>query len=123
MQIKGAMAQQQLIPGQQQMQQQQIQENQLKLDQTKALNDAYRSALVVNPDGSNDIDTGRLTQSLAASGVGGSQIPGVMKAVTDYKKGIADLQDTQAKVATAHADNGGAIGAAVKAANSIRTCL
>jgi len=102
--------------GQQQLQQQQIQEGALRLQQTKALNDAYRSALVVNPDGSNDIDTSRLTQSLAASGVAGSAIPSVLKGVTDYKKGLADLQDTQAKVAAAHADNGGALGSAVKAA-------
>jgi hypothetical protein len=101
---------------QQQLGQAELAEKQNQLSQMKALNDAYRSSVVVNPDGTADVDTGRLTQALAASGHGGA-IPAVLKQVNDYKQSSANLSEAQGKVAALEADAAGALGASVRQAN------
>jgi hypothetical protein len=109
--------------GQQQLQQQALQtgglenqQRQIALDQTKALNSAYQGSLTQNPDGTVDIDPGKLTQALSASGHG-SAIPSVLKGVQDYQKSNADLLKAKNEVAQQQKDNGGDIGATVKAGN------
>lgn len=107
---------------QSQRQQQQIgalelQEKQRALAQTQAVNDAYRSALTVNPDGTPEIDTGKLSGALATGGHG-STIPTILKGIQDYKKSSADLSEAQGKVAVLEQDAGGSLGATVKSANN-----
>ena len=94
-----------------------IQHEQMQLDQTKALNDAYKDALTVGQDGSTDIDSGKLTNALGQAGHG-SAIPSVLKGIQDFKKSGAELNELNGKVATQRADFGGTIGSTVAAANN-----
>lgn len=89
---------------------------QRQVDQLQATNSAYRDALTVGADGTPDIDTGKLSQSLTKAGFG-SAVPSILKGVQDYKKAHADYLETRGKVATQQLDMAGAIGAATKAAN------
>lgn len=109
--------------GGQQLQQQQIQgaqlENQQKqyqLGQTQAINQAYRDALKVNPDGQPSIDTNALSQSLASSGHG-EAIPGILKNTADYQKSMADASKAQQDVQTSMQDAMGSVGKAIQNAN------
>jgi hypothetical protein len=115
LQMKNAIAQQPLIQGQQQLQQQAIQEGQLRLDQTKAMNDAYKSAIVTGPDGTAHIDDGKLQQVLS-QGPAAANIPAVMEGLTKWHQGVATLNKTKADLASAQADNAGAMAATVSAA-------
>jgi hypothetical protein len=103
--------------GQQQLQEGNLdlQSKQMQIDQTKALNDAYRGALTTNPDGTPDIDTGKLTQAITASGHG-SVLPDVLDKAQKYKQSTATLQKTLGEVAQQQRDNFGDLGATVKAA-------
>jgi hypothetical protein len=101
-----------------QLQQQQLvgvgQENQMRqeqLDTMRATNQGYSDSL--NADGT--IDVGKLTQSLAKQGHG-SAIPSIIKAQTEYQKTIADLSETNGKVAAQQADAAGMLGLATKKA-------
>lgn len=115
-QIQGIQQRQQLLPGELQAQQLENQQRQIQLKQMADTAAAFKSSLVTNPDGSYDIDSGRLTNALAASG-SGQAIPTVLEGVNKYREGIATLKKTQADVAAAHTNNGGALGAAVAAAD------
>src|SRR5690348_14288395 len=64
------------------------QQRQLQMQQTQALNEAYRGAITPGEDGSATIDTDKLSRALAASGHGAA-IPTVLKGVTDYQKSLA----------------------------------
>lgn len=116
LQLKSLIGQQQLLPEQLKAAQLENQQKQIQIKQMADTAAAFKSSLVTNPDGTYDIDPGRLTNALGASG-SGQAIPAVLEGVNKYKEGIATLQEAKAKVAAAHVDNGGAIGAAVKAAN------
>lgn len=102
---------------QQQMGALEIQEKQRALAQSQAVNDAYRGALTVNPDGTPNIDAGKLSSALSAGGHG-SAIPTILKGIQDYKKSSADLSEAQGKVAVLEKDAGGSLAAAVQAANN-----
>lgn len=91
------------------------QQRQRSLDQQKAVDDAYRDALTPQPDGSVAIDSSKLTHALSLNGHG-SVIPSILEANNKYQKSTADLQEAQAKVTIARADNAGAMAAAIKQA-------
>lgn len=112
-QLQVLMGQQKLLPEQLKAEQLENQTRQISLKQMTDTAAAFKSALVTNPDGTYDIDAGRVSNALAASG-SGQAIPTVLEGINKYKQGIATLKETQAKVAAAHQDNGGAIGKAVK---------
>lgn len=111
-QLRGG--QQEMALRQQQMQTQQLQqqEMQMNLDQRKAINDAYHDALTVNPDGTPNIDTGKLSQALATNGHG-EAIPDIIKGVAAYQTSQATLKEAQQKVGVGERDAAGAAGAAV----------
>jgi hypothetical protein len=95
------------------------QENQMRdvqMQQMQTLNNAYRSALTIGSDGSASIDTGKLTNALAAGGAG-NRIPDVLKGVTAYQQSVANLAETHTKVAAAQADAMGSVGSALQKAN------
>jgi hypothetical protein len=94
-----------------------LQDKQRQMAQTQAVNNAYRSALTIKPDGTPDIDTGQLSNALATGGHG-SAIPGIIKGINDYKKSSADLSEAQGKVAVLEQDAGGSLAATVKAGNN-----
>ncbi len=88
------------------------QTRQRSLDQTDALNQAYSNALSVGPDGKPSIDTGGLTKALATNGHG-SAIPGILKGVADSQESIAKLAKTRGEVRGQEGDAAGAIGSAI----------
>lgn len=94
--------------------QQNIQEQQYQVAQRKALNDAYRQALTVGPDGAPSFDQSKLTSAAAQAGYG-SAVPDIMKHLTDYQKSVADLKESQQKIEIGNRDSAGALGAALKA--------
>lgn len=114
--IKNQMQEQQVRAQQLQAGGLENQQRQIALDQTKAANDAYHAALTVDEAGQPKIDTGKLSESLAATGHGAA-IPGILKNVTDYQKAAADLQETQTKVQAAASDSLGYLGAAIQKSN------
>lgn len=81
-----------------------------------AVNDAYRSALKINDDGSTDIDGQELTKHLATAGYG-AEAPSILKGINDFKKSQMDLQEAHQKIATQAKDSLGALGYAIKQAN------
>lgn len=110
-------------PYQQQILQQQAQagtlENKLRqyqLDQTQAINQAYKDAFTVDENGNSTLDTKKLTQSLANAGHG-SAVPSIMRNYTEFQTSTADLQKKQADLQLAAQDSLGSLGAAFKAAN------
>lgn len=123
LQEAGQFANLQAIAGQKQLQQQQIQsgalelqQRQQQLDQTAAINEAYKNALVPGENGAApSFDSDKLQNALALGGHGAA-IPGVMKGINDNAKAAADLATARTKVATDQADFGGSVGATVKAA-------
>jgi hypothetical protein len=92
-----------------------LQQHQRALDQSKALDEAYRNALTVTPEGTADIDTGKLTTALGQAGHG-SAIPGVLKSVQEYKKASAELSKTQGEVGAQEADFAGSLGSTLRTA-------
>jgi hypothetical protein len=109
---------QQLAEGQQRMAANELdlRTKQQQLEETKAINDAYRSSLSVAPDGTASIDSTKLTRGLAAAGHG-KAIPSILEGVTKYQKANADLAEAQGKVKVQEADAAGALGAALAASN------
>jgi hypothetical protein len=96
--------------------QQENQQRQLQIQQTQALNQAYKDALVVNPDGSADIDMGRMSKALAAAGAG-SQIQPALENFTKYKQSVASLAETQGKVREQQQDAAGMLALSSRWAN------
>jgi hypothetical protein len=113
----GQLGQQQLAEGAQRMQENtlNLQEKQRQMDQTRAVNDAYRNALTIGSDGAASIDSGKLTKALSAGGHG-SQIPSILEGVTKYQKANADLAKVNGEVKVQEADAAGAMGATLEAA-------
>jgi hypothetical protein len=102
-----------------QAQQQQLQEGQLdieakqrQIDETKALNQAYLSA--INPDGT--IDSGKIAPGLIQSGHG-NLVPKIQKGIADSQKSMADAAKANADAATAQTDFLGTVGSTLKTAN------
>lgn len=109
--------------GNQQLQQQQIQgaklenqQRQYQIGQTQAVNQAYRDALKINPDGTPTIDTNSLSQSLASGGHG-EAISGILKTTADYQKSMADAAKAQTDVQTSYQDAMGSVGKAIQNSN------
>ena len=111
----------------QQLQQQALgQENQQReyqLGATKAMNEAYKGAVTVDSNGQPKFDTEALTKSLSTAGYG-SEVPTILKHVTDFQKSQADLQKVNQDIAASkqtmqekQTDMMGSVGAAIKAAN------
>jgi polyhydroxyalkanoate synthesis regulator phasin len=93
-----------------------LQDRQRQLDQTTAINEAYKNALVPGANGAApSFDSDKLQNALALGGHGAA-IPGVMKGINENAKAAADLATARTKVATDQADFGGSVGATVKAA-------
>jgi hypothetical protein len=88
------------------------QQRQIQMDNMRKLNDAYKGAL--NPDGT--IDTGKLSSALAANGTG-SQIPAVLKGVTEYQQSLANLGKSRLDVQNLQADALGSFGKTMQAAD------
>lgn len=104
-------------PQEAQLRQQQIDQNDYELKQRQAINNAYKSAVNVDPaTGQPSFDTNALTKTLAASGHG-EAIPQIMKGINDYQKSHVDLQEAQQKVDTSSRDAAGAAGYAIRSAN------
>lgn len=91
------------------MEAQQTQALQLQNQQTQGVNQAYKDAFKPDATGNLTLDTNQLQQSLAQNGHGAA-IPGIMKGITDYKKQMADLQDSQQKLQTGARDALGSLG-------------
>ena len=114
--LRSAMQGQQLQQQQLQAAQMENQQRAIQLDQTRALNAAYQSALTVDPTtGQANIDRDSLTQALAKAGHG-SAIPTIMKSLNDYDKSNVDLQQARTNLAKAEAEHAGSLGASVRAA-------
>lgn len=113
--LRNAALQQQLSRQQIQGAQMENQQRQREMDQTQALNDAYRGSLTVGPNGAPDIDQGKLTQALGVSGHGAA-IPGVIESVNKFRKSSADLSEAQGKVAALEGDAAGSMSSAVRQA-------
>ena len=108
---------------QQQGMQQENQQREYQLGATKAMNEAYKGAVTVDSNGQPKFDTEALTKSLSTAGYG-SEVPTILKHVTDFQKSQADLQktntdiaDTKQKMQVQQTDMLGSVGAAIKAAN------
>jgi len=93
-----------------------VQQQQMQMDQTRAVNQAYQNAFTQNADGTVGLDGNKLTTALATAGHGAA-IPAVMEGINKYQKAAADLTEANGKIATLQQDYAGSIGAAVKAAN------
>jgi hypothetical protein len=113
----GQLGQQQLAEGGQRMQANalELKQKQLQMDQTRAVNDAYRDALTIGPDGAASIDSTKITRALSAAGHG-SAVPGILEANTKYQQANAALRETMGKVKVQEADAAGAMGATLEAA-------
>lgn len=113
----GQLGQQQLAEGAQRMQENtlNLQDKQRQIDQTRAVNDAYRGALTIGSDGAASIDSSKLTKALSAGGHG-SQIPTILEGITKYQKSNADLAKINGEVKVQEADAAGAMGATLEAA-------
>jgi hypothetical protein len=96
------------------LQQQQVQ---MEIDRTKAVNQAYQDAFSPQPDGTVQLDTNKLTTALAKNGHG-EAIPGIMEGYTKYQQSLANLRETNGKVAAAEADAAGNLAATVQAAKN-----
>src|ERR1017187_2814019 len=96
-------------------QQIQNQQQQLQLDQTKAVNQAYQGAFKRDANGNLTLDTDGLQQSLAANGHGAA-IPSIMKGMTDYQKSRGELQEQQQTIQTKAQDALGSLGYAMQQA-------
>jgi hypothetical protein len=96
------------------LQQQQVQ---MEIDRTKAVNQAYQDAFSPQPDGTVQLDTNKLTGALAKNGHG-EAIPGIMEGYTKYQQSLANLKETNGKVAAAEADAAGNLAATVQAAKN-----
>jgi hypothetical protein len=94
-----------------------LQARQLQLDQTRAINQAYRDAFTPDQNGNLTLDQGKLTQALATSGHGAA-IPGILKANMEYQQAAAALAKTNGEVAAQRNDFAGSIAAAIQAANN-----
>lgn len=110
---------QELRARQQQMQSQALQQQELQMNlaQRKAINDAYQGAWTLQPDGTMQLDDGKLQGALAKTGHG-EAIPGIMENLTKYRQSLSTLQDTNQKVAAAEADTAGRLAATVQAAKN-----
>lgn len=115
LQIKGAMAQQQLIPGQIQGQQLENQTRQQQLSGVEAQNEAYKTAITVGPDGLPTFDKGMITNTLASKGQG-HLIPAVLKQFTDMEESAGKVREQKSKLANEEKDYAGTIGAAAESA-------
>jgi hypothetical protein len=100
-----------------------IQKQQYELGATKAMNEAYKGAVTIDENGQPKFDTDALTKSLSNAGYG-SQVPGILKNVTDFQQSQANLAETRQKMAGQQQDMQikqqdmmGSVGAAIKAAN------
>jgi hypothetical protein len=88
---------------------QENQQRQMQLDQNAALNEGYKNALKIQPDGTASVDMPTLTNTLAQAGHG-SAIPAIIKGQTELQKQIADLTETNGKIAEQQANFGGNLG-------------
>lgn len=93
--------------------QQENEQKRIQMDQTKAINDAYSSALTVGSDGKPSIDTDKITGALSKGGHGAA-IPGILKGITESQKATADLAKTRGEVKVQEADAAGALGATIQ---------
>jgi hypothetical protein len=107
----------------QQLRAQQLKQAQYQFGATQAMNEAYKGAVTVDENGQPKFDTDALTKSLAANGYG-SQVPEVLKHITDFQQSQANLKKTmqetaesQQKMQVQQTDMMGSVGAAIKAAN------
>lgn len=107
----------------QQLRAQELKQQQYQFGATQAMNKAYQGAVTVDENGQPKFDTDALTKSLSAQGYG-SQVPEVLKHVTDFQQSQAtlrktnqDIADSQQKMQVAQTDMMGSVGAAIKAAN------
>jgi hypothetical protein len=108
---------------QQQLGAQELQQQKYNFGATQAINEAYKGAVTVDSNGQPKFDTEALTKSLSTAGYG-SEVPTILKHVTDFQKSQADLQktntdiaDTKQKMQVQQTDMLGSVGAAIKAAN------
>lgn len=102
------------------MQGQQLQEQELisakrQNEQAQALNSAYHDAISMDASGQPKIDTGKLSQALAANGHGAA-VPGILKSVQDYQKSAADLQEAKGKIQNQASEAMGFLGSAIQKA-------
>lgn len=89
--LKSLLGQQQLQQGQQQLQQQALQEGAIKLKQTQALNDSYKNALTVGPDGKPTFDRQKVIQGVTTAGQG-SLIPDLTKTFNELDEQAGKVQ-------------------------------
>lgn len=122
LQLRNAMNQQAAFGQQQQLAAEQLkgaqqdnQQKKIQMDQAKAVNDAYTSALTVGPDGKPTIDTDKITGALSKGGHGVA-IPGILKGITESQQANANLAKTKQEVKGLETDAAGALGATVKSA-------
>lgn len=94
----------------------QTQGEQMNLDQRRAINQSFMNSFTPQPDGSVGLDTDKFADAMAKSGHGEAILP-TLQAVTQFRKTQADLKTAQQSLATAEANAGGRLAAAVKAAN------
>lgn len=83
---------------------------------TKALNESYKNAVKVDANGIPSFDTNELSKSLSEAGYG-SEVPGVLKGITDFNKSNADLREARQKIETSSRDSMGAAAYAIKKSN------
>ena len=97
-------SQQQTAASQQQMQTTALQQQQMQMDlaQRKAINSAYQQAWAPQPDGTLQLDTGKLTQILAQSGHG-EAAPGIAKNAMEFQSSLVDLQQKRQSLEAAAA--------------------
>jgi hypothetical protein len=118
-QLQQRLGAQQLQVGEQEQQSNalKLQEQQMNLEQRRAINEAYKGALVPQTDGTVALDKDKLFQAVATSGHG-EALPAIQESYTKYQKSLSDLKETNQKVAAAESDHAGNIGAMVKAAGN-----
>jgi hypothetical protein len=113
--LKAQPMQQQILQQQAQAGQQENQARQYQLEQTQAVNQAYKDAFSVDENGQPQLDTTKLTKSLSDAGHG-SAAPAIVKGITDYQSSQMDLQKKTQEVQAAQQDSLGTLGAAFKQA-------
>jgi hypothetical protein len=93
------------------------QQRQTQLQQLQAMNEGYKQALTVDPEtGKPTFDEDKLMNVLA-NGNAGSQIPGVLKALTEHQQALATLAETKGKVYQAQTDAAGSLGLMAQKSN------
>lgn len=115
LQLKNAIAQQPLI--QAQVERAGLENQQLgqQVGATKAMNQAFKDAVTVGPDGAPSLDKDAITKGLASSGYG-SQIPAVIEHFNTMEKTAGEVRKQKADLAATEQNYAGAGAAGVKAA-------